>query len=331
MKKALFIMMQEMVDNVYDEETRLEISENFDVLSKPLTKNNVLDHPELLAEVEVIFSGWGAPVFDEAFLAAAPKLEAIFYAAGTMKSLLSDTVWERELTISTANTANAIPVAEYTLSQILFSLKDGWKITRDVRKNRTYQFNQYPVPGAYKRTVGLISLSQIGRKVVEFLKPFDLDIIAYDPFVSDEEAEKLGVKMGSLEEIFEQADIVSLHTPLLPETEGMITGDLLRKMKPGVTFINTARGAIVNEPELIEVFKERTDLTAILDVTYPEPPVADSPLYTMDNIVVTPHIAGSAGSEVARMGRLAADEALRYIRGEEMHFLITKEDYKTMA
>ena len=331
MKKALFIMMNDMVCNVYDEETRTEISEHFDVLSEPLTKENISDYPDLLAEVEVIFSGWGSPVYDDAFLAAAPNLEAIFYAAGTMKSLLTEEVWERDLTITTANTANAIPVAEYTLSQILFSLKDGWHITRDVRKNRTYDFNQYPVPGAYKRTVGLISLSQIGRKVVELLQPFDLDIIAYDPFVSDGEAVTLGVKKVSLEGIFEEADIVSLHTPLLPETEGMITGDLLRKMKPDTTFINTARGAIVNEPELIEVFKERTDLTAILDVTYPEPPVSDSPLYDMENVVLTPHIAGSAGSEVARMGRMVTDEALRYIKGEELHYKITKEDYKTMA
>ncbi len=331
MKKALFIMMDEMVHHVYDQETRAEIEQHFDVLSEPLTKESVFEHKDLLAKAEVIFSGWGSPVYDEAFLAAAPKLEAIFYAAGTMKSLLSKEVWERDLTISTANAANAIPVAEYTLSQILFSLKNGWQITRDIRKNRTYSFNQYPIPGAYKRTVGLISLSQIGRKVVELLEPFDLAILAYDPYVSAEEGKTLGVTMATLEEIFQEADIVSLHTPLLPETEGMITGDLLRQMKPETTFINTARGAIVKEEELIEVFKERTDLTAILDVTYPEPPVPDSPLYAMDNIVLTPHIAGSAGSEVARMGRLAADEAMRYIQGEDLHYKITQEAYKKMA
>lgn len=331
MKKALFIMMNQMVDQVYDGETRTLIQENFDVLSEPLTKENYHDHSELLAEVEVIFSGWGAPTFDEDFLEATPNLEAIFYAAGTMKSLLSDKVWERNLTISTANSANAIPVAEFTLSQILFSLKSGWQITRDVRKNRTYEFNQYRVPGAYKRTIGLISLSQIGRKVLELLQPFDLEVIAYDPFVDEEEAKKLGVKKASLEELFEASDIVSLHTPLLPETEGMITGELLSKMKPDTTFINTARGAIVKEDELIEVFKEREDLTAILDVTYPEPPVSNSPLYEMDNIVITPHIAGSAGSEVARMGKLAADEALCFIQNEPLQYQITKEDYQTMA
>lgn len=331
MKKALFIMMDQMVDHVYDEETRAEINTHFDVIGDPLTKENCFEYPKLLAEVEVIFSGWGAPTFDTDFLEAAPKLEAIFYGAGTMKSLLSDGVWERDITISTANTANAIPVAEYTLSQILLSLKDGWQITRKVRDQRGFHFNEFSVPGAYKRTVGLISLSQVGRKTAELLKPFDLDVVAYDPFVDEEEATKLDVELVSLEELFKTADIVSLHTPLLPETEGMIMGKLFVTMKDNATFINTARGAIVKEDELIEVFKKRTDLTAILDVTDPEPPVAESPLYDMDNIVITPHIAGSAGTEVARMGKMVADEAIRYVQNDALQYQITKKDYQTMA
>lgn len=169
MKKALFIMMDTMVDKVYDEETQAEIHKHFDVIGKPLTKENCLENPDLLAEVEVIFSGWGAPTFDEEFLKAAPNLEAIFYGAGTMKSLLSDGVWTSDITVATANTANAIPVAEYTLSQILFSLKNGWQITRQVRQDREFYFNKYQMPGAYKRTVGLISLSQVGRKTLELL------------------------------------------------------------------------------------------------------------------------------------------------------------------
>lgn len=151
MKKALFIMYDQMTNHVYNEETRNEINEHFEVIGEPLTKDNFSDYPELLAEVEVIFSGWGAPTFDADFLKVASKLEAIFYGAGTMKSLLSDDVWERDITISTANTANAVPVAEYTLSQILFSLKNGWQITRQVREQRTFYFNEFPIPGACKR------------------------------------------------------------------------------------------------------------------------------------------------------------------------------------
>ena len=331
MKKALFIMMDDLVNKVYDAETRAEIDTYFDVMGEPLTKDNYIEHPELLAEVEIVFSGWGAPTFNKDFLQSAPNLEAIFYGAGTMKSLLSDEVWERDLIISTANTANAIPVAEYTLSQILFSLKDGWQITRKVREQREFHFNEFQMPGAYKRTVGLISLSQVGRKALELLQPFDLNVVVYDPFVNAAEAEKLGVELVSLEELFESADIVSLHAPLLPETKGMVTGELLNAMKTNATFINTARGAIVKEDELIKVFKKREDLTAILDVTNPEPPVTESPLYDMDNIVITPHIAGSAGNEVARMGKMVGDEAIRYVQNKPLQHQITKKDYQTMA
>lgn len=331
MKKGLIIMTDRFVDSVYSEETREEISRHIELLAAPLTAEECVEYPDLLEQTEVIFSGWGAPVFDALFLEKAPNLEAIFYAGGTMKRLLTDDVWDRGIRVTTANVANAIPVAEYTLSQIVFSLKNGWQITRQVRKDRQYQFGQYHSLGTYKRTVGLISLSQVGRKTLELLGPYDLEVVCYDPFVSEAEAEKLGVEKVSLEELFAVSDVASLHSPLLPETTGMITGDLLRSMKPNTTFINTARGAIVKEEELTEVMQERPDLTAILDVTHPEPPAADSPLFDLDNVVVTPHIAGSAGSETERLGAFMLEEAKRYVNGEPLEYSITKESYARMA
>jgi len=331
MKKALFIMLEDMVDQVYDRETQVNIREHFEIIGKPLTRENCLDYPELLADVEIIFSGWGGPIFDEDFLKAAPNVEAIFYAAGSMKKLITDGVWRRGITVTTANSVNAIPVAEYTISQILFSLKNGWQITRRVRQEREFYFNNEEIPGAYKQTIGLISLSQVGRHTLELLKPYDLDVVIYDPYVTEQEVKELGVEMVSLKELFEVSDVVSLHSPLLSETRGMITGELLSTMKPGATFINTARGAIVEEEELIDVLKEREDLTAILDVTYPEPPTSDSALYEFDNIVVTPHIAGSAGNEVARMGAAMFEEAMHYLNNEPLKYQISEEQFRHMA
>ena len=135
-----------------------------------------------------------------------------------------------------------------------------------------------PVPGGYGSTVGIISLGMIGRMVVERLRSFDLQVLAYDPFVTEEQGAALGVTMCSLDDLFRTSDVVSLHTPWLPETVGMVTGAHLASMKKGATFINTARGAIVREPEMINVLQQRADLYAILDVTYPEPPVPGSPL-----------------------------------------------------
>jgi len=125
--------------------------------------------------------------------------------------------------------------------------------------------------------------------------------------------------------------VVSLHTPWLPETVGMVTGAHLRSMKTDATFINTARGAIVREAEMIAALQERPDLTAVLDVTYPEPPEAGSPLYTLPNVILTPHIAGSMGRECQRMGRLMVDEFERYRAGEPLRWAISQEQAAVMA
>lgn len=331
MKNAVYILSEESNKMIYNEKTKAKIAKNFNVIADHLTRENCLEHSEILKETEVIFSGWGGPIFNEEFLQATPNLEAIFYGAGTMKKLIKADVWGKGIKVTNAHTVNAIPVAEYTLSQILFSLKNGWQLVRKLRNTKDFSFKSQDILGAYMRTVGIISLSSIGYRTIELLKPFDLDILVYDPFVREDEAKNLGISLVSLEELFKNADVVSLHTPLLEETRGMITGKLLRSMKKDRTFINTARGAIVREEEMIEVLKERSDLTAILDVTYPEPPDPDSLLFTMDNVVLTPHIAGSAGKEVSRMGHTMFEEAMRFIKGEQLLYEISKDAFSKMA
>jgi phosphoglycerate dehydrogenase-like enzyme len=154
-------------------------------------------------------------------------------------------------------------------------------------------------------------------------------VLAYTS--SEEKASRLGAEKCSLEAIFNRSDVVSLHTPWLKETEGMITGEHLALMKPNATFINTARGAVVREQEMIEVLQQRPDLFAILDVTYPEPPKPGSPLYTLPNVILTPHIAGSLDNECQRMGRYMVDELERYLAGEPLQWAISREKAATLA
>ncbi len=135
----------------------------------------------------------------------------------------------------------------------------------------------------------------------------------------------MGVELVSLDEACARADVVSLHTPWLKETEKMITGAHFRAMKQGATFLNTARGAVVDEPAMVEVLTERPDLFAVLDVTHPEPPAPDSPLYTLPNVILTPHIAGSMHNECRRMGQYAVDECRRYLAGEPLRWQVTRE------
>ncbi|MBN1937503.1 MAG: hydroxyacid dehydrogenase [Anaerolineae bacterium] len=330
MKKALYILAEYSLDLIYGPEEQTDIARLVDVYAPPQTPQSVLAQPDLLREVQIILSGWGAPTFDAAFLDAAPRLEAVFYGAGSIRSLVTEAFWDRGVVICSAWGMNAVPVAEYALSQILFSLKHGWRYALTVKQEGHYP-RKWPVPGAYGSTIALISLGMIGRRVAELLKPFDLRVIAYDPFVKPEDAAALGVTLCSLEEAFRQGDVVSLHTPWLKETEGMITGDHFRLMKEGATFINTARGAVVNEPEMIETLQARPDLFALLDVTHPEPPLSGSPLYTLPNVMLTPHIAGAMNRECRRMGREMVNELRRYLNGEPLQWSIDRERAARLA
>lgn len=330
MVKALYIMNKESFGEVYPSNIKNEIEKLADVYIIPQTRESINQNLSLLQDAEVIFSGWGGPKLDERFLEAAPNLKALFYAAGSLKGVVTDFCWERNIIVSSAYAANAVPVAEYTLSQILFSLKHGWHYAL-ANQTKYADKSVRPIPGAFGSTVGIISLGMVGRRVCELLKSFDINVIAYDPFVSKSDASGLDVELCSLEDVFRRSDVVSLHTPRLKETEGMITGHYFELMKPDATFINTARGAVVRENEMIEVLRRRTDLMAILDVTYPEPPKADSLLYSLPNVILTPHIAGSKGNECNRMGAYMLEEFKRYLSGAPLQWQVTRRNFSILA
>jgi phosphoglycerate dehydrogenase-like enzyme len=321
---GLYILDAEALDLTYGPAERRDIEHHVDFLAPAQTRQSLVEHPSVLKHADVIFSGWGAPLLDQVFLDAAPKLKAFFHAAGAVGYCVTDAVWDRGVLVTTANAANAVPVAEYTLATILFSLKHGWQLMRLTRERRTF-VGRDGAPGAYGSTVGLISLGTMGRAVLTRLAPFDFKVIAYDPYIDAAEAKALGVELVPLAELFKRSDVVSLHSPSLAETQGMITGQHLASMKPGATFINTARGEIVREDEMLNVARQRADLQFVLDVVHAEPPPADSPLYTLANIMLTPHIAGSVGSECRRMGRYMVQELQRYAAGKPLEWLVTPE------
>jgi len=326
---AIFLLEEKYWDGVYgpDERKRLEA-----LLAAPLvfhTRETIREAPRDLAGAEVIFSGWGMPRCDEAFLEAAPRLQAIFYAAGTVRYFVTDALWERDIVLSSTNAALSVTVAEFTLGQILLSLKAMWRQAAETKATRRLVRRDFP--GIYGSVVGLISMGMVARNLLALLRHFTLRVVVYDPFLSPQEARELGVELVSLEELFEISDVVSLHSPHLPATEGMIRGHHLSRMKPGATFINTARGAVVNEPEMIEVLTRRPDLFALLDVTHPEPPPPASALHDLPNVILTPHIAGCLGNECRRLGSMAIDEFERYRKGEPLLGRIRREMMATIA
>ena len=281
-------------------------------------------YSDQLRTVEVIFSGWGAPLMDEEFLKATPSLKVIFYAGGSVRYFTTPELWRRGVRLTTAQAINAVPVSEYVLAAILLGLKRVWHYARLTRETRSFP-TERPMPGSFGSVVGLVSYGTIARLVRQKLRGFDLKVVVYDPFLSAEEAAADQVDKVGLDELFASADVVSVHTPALPETNGLIGRQQLALMKPDALFINTARGEVVDEPALVAVLQERSDLQAVLDVTVPEPPEADSLLYTLANVVLTPHIAGSVGVECQRMGLAMVEEFERYQKGVPLLWEINSE------
>jgi phosphoglycerate dehydrogenase-like enzyme len=316
---------------VYGAEEQAAIASRVRLLtSSSLTAGQAQARPDLLAEVEVLFTGGGCPVLGPEWLRMMPKLRAVFYAAGSIRRITTPAFWARGIPIVSAVTANAVPVAEFTMASIIFGLKRAFFHADQQRRGESW-WGERQVHGAFGSMVGLISMGTIGRLVRERLRVLDVGVLVYDPFLTADQARQLQVEKVSLEELFTRSDVVSVHTPWLPETENLIRGCHLAALKDGAAFINTARGAVVHETELVEVLRVRPDVQAILDVTYPEPPAPDSPLRTLPNVFLTPHIAGSVGHEYRRLGRLMIEEFDRWKAGEPLWHAITRERAATMA
>lgn len=267
-----------------------------------------------LADAEVIIAGWGAPRLDPPVLAAAVKLRAVLHAAGSVQ-WIDRAVYERGIVVSSAADANAIPVAEYTLGSILLAGKNLFRLRERFRAERGFVIGQdHADTGNFGRTVGLIGASRIGRRVIELLRPFDFEVLLADPHVDADEAAGLGVRLVDLDTLMAEADIVSIHAPDLPDTRRLVNAERLAAMKDGAVLVNTARGSLVDTDALTAEL-ESGRISAVVDVTDPEPLHPGSPLFDLTNLFLTPHVAGSQGNELARMGLFIVEEAERLAAG----------------
>ncbi|MBT8162421.1 MULTISPECIES: hydroxyacid dehydrogenase [Arthrobacter] len=285
---------------------------------RPLTSFDGERAARVLAETEILITGWGCPPLTREVLERAPRLRFALHAAGSVKEHITEAVWERGIEVSTAADANAIPVAEYTVAMILLANKGVLRISRELHHTQgPIGLAQYPGIGNYGKRVGIVGASRIGRRVAETLAGQDLEVVLCDPYVTDHQAARLGVRLVDLDELVATSDVVSLHAPDLPETRHLIDARLLELFKPGATFINTARGGLVDQDALVRRL-QRGDLFAVLDVTTPWVLDPGHPLYSMQNVFLTPHMAGSQGTELERLAAAAIEEARRAARGEPL-------------
>ena len=287
----------------------------------------------LLSTAEILVSSWGCPVVDSVALGHMPRLKLIAHAAGTVKNFIRNDVFAAGIKVCNAASVNAIPVAEFTLAAILFSNKRVLGFRDDYREQRAAPLRTLLGAlsvGNFRRTIGIVGYSRIGARVIELLRPHDLDIVLHDPHFPESEARALGVTSVDLDELMARADVVSLHAPSLASTRHMIDARRLRLMRSGATFINTARGALVDQDALVaELVSGR--ISAVIDVTEPEVLPPDSPLYSLPNVLLTPHIAGALGNERARLGALVVSEIERFVRGLPLAHAVTAQALELQA
>ncbi|HKT05971.1 MAG TPA: hydroxyacid dehydrogenase [Rugosimonospora sp.] len=285
-----------------------------------------------LSSVDILVTGWGCPPVTAGVLDAAPRLAALIHTGGSVKPVVTGACWARGIAVSTAAAANAIPVAEYTLAAILLAGKAVRAMESEYRARRAPvdPVTRYPHVGNYRRSVGVVGASRIGRRVLELLRPFDFDVALCDPYLGGAEARALGARLVPLPDLLGGCDIVTLHAPSLPGTRHLVDRAGLARMRDGATLINTARGALVDQEALLaELIVGRLD--AVLDVTEPEVLPPDSPLYHLPNVTLTPHVAGAVGTELRRLGASAVDEVARYVAGQPFAHPVYAADLARIA
>jgi phosphoglycerate dehydrogenase-like enzyme len=286
-----------------------------------------------LGKLDILITSWGCPAIDETVIDRMPRLRLLAHLAGSVKGFLDDVVWRRGILVTNAVAANAVPVAEYTLAAILFANKRVFQFQRAYRTERELRA---PSPadaaaiGNYRRTIGVVGASHVGRLVIQLLKSFDFQVLLYDPYVSPMAARELGVVKVALADLLAESHVVTLHVPLLTETRHLIGLRELALMRDGATLINTSRGAVIDQQALVAELS-RGRLFAVLDTTDPDRLPAGSPLFDLPNVFLTPHIAGSLGRETERLTDCIVAEIERFARGAGLKHLVRREQLPRLA
>jgi phosphoglycerate dehydrogenase-like enzyme len=297
-------------DHVFARGRREKLAGMTDLYPVQIHDGNLDEHLSQLSDLEVIFSTWDMPLLTDEQVRKLPKLKALFYAAGATNHF-RDPFKKNGVIICSAAAANAIPVAEFALAQVLLAGAGYWRNSREcVDSQTTYTLNNHRGHGNYGARVAILGNGCISNKLQDFLAPHNLDVIVVPSRKEN--------RTVSLEEAFATSIAVVNLFPDRDDNAGVFNRPLFENMIDSAVFINVGRGRQVNEADLIAVMKSRPDLTALLDVQWPEPPEDGSELYKLPNIRISGHHAGSKGNELIRMADYMIEDFQRLEKGEPL-------------
>lgn len=286
-----------------------------------------------LASADIAITSWHTPQFNETVLAAAPTLQMVCHAGGSVRPIVSDELWSRRIRITSAAAAISHGVAEFCVGLIITGCKRAFWLGQATRDGH-WKDAGVLLGGwheIYQQRIGIIGAGFVGRRLATLLRAFSCEVCIYDPFASAERIRELGAtKVGSLDELFSTCLVVSVNAPLTPETRHLVRGTHLELLKPGALLINTARAQLIHPDELLAQLRTGR-FVACLDVTEEEPPALDHPLRKLPNVWLTPHVAGAVAENRLRIGTMVVDEIERFASGEPPLFEVTEESLKTIA
>jgi phosphoglycerate dehydrogenase-like enzyme len=322
------------IENVFSLSYRAVLAEKLDFAPPFYAKEDAGLHKGEWKDVAYLFSTWAAPELQSEELAEYfPNLKAVFYAAGSVQYFARPFL-KRGARVFTANEALSLPVVEFAAAQIFLANKGYFQAQRLYHDGSWDKAKKYCAmfPGNEGTAVGILGAGRIGSGVICKLREGRVKVNVFDPFLSAENAVKLGAeKADTLEELFSSSFVISNHLANNEQTKGMLQYRHFTLMHDYGTFINTGRGAQLDENGLARALKEKPHRTALLDVTWPEPIQPDHPFCGMDNVLLSPHIGGPTGNELIWMGEYITKEFLSFISNGPLRSEVTEEMLATMA
>lgn len=277
----------------------------------------------------VIVTSWGSPLLDQDVLDVCPDLELICHAAGSPKPILGDAVIAKKIPTTYSACALGEGVAETALAFAISGAKHFYWLNNDTT-NGLWKENARQAVDFYDITVGVVSGGFVGRHFIKLLQNFNVDVLLYDPTMTAEQVAALGATKAELDEMLSKSDVISIHAPSIPATAKMLNASNLPLIKDGAILINTSRGAVFDEPALIEELKKGR-FYACLDVTDPEPPALENELRTLKNVILTPHVAGCITNGKRRIAKHVCEEIERFNNGEPLRTPVIFENLSKMA
>ncbi len=339
--KPKFLLLAEL-----DSGSLERIRERFDVVQHERWREQGISEDDLIAILNdlrpAVVALEAQPLTDKILTAAAPYLKAVTSVRTTPANVDLDAARRLGIAVSSAPGRNAMAVVEMAMGLMLCCARMIPQAYMDVKtrgitippgtprnesgKDVVWHSPAIAVPAYFKysgveisgKTLGLVGFGAIGKMLAPKARAFDMRVLVFDPYVTQETADSFGVEKRELDNLLAEADFVSLHAKVTPETTNLMNRDRFRRMKKTAYLINTARGALIDETALREALLDGVIAGAALDVYEFEPLYSDSPLLDLDNLIVTPHIGGATRDVVRHQSRLVADNAIAFANGEKL-------------